>query len=129
MIIEFTKDHPAGITKGTVKELDAKFSQKMIDEGFAKESNQTDLDNFRKSLQDATQAKLVELQTKEAETLKAKQEAATIKTKEEDCGCGDTPKEEGEEECEECKKKAAAKKTIGAGTRKRTTKKTTTKKK
>jgi len=127
MIIEFIKHHPVGIQEGTIKELDAKFAQKMIDQGFANESNQTELDNFRKSLQDATKTKLANIQAQQAEQIKAKQdqEAAVIKTKDEDCGCGDKVKKEGEEECEDCKKKAAAKKTIGAGTRKkRTTKKT-----
>jgi len=107
MIVEFIKNHPVGIPNGTIKELDEKFAQKMIDQGFAKESNQTELDNFRKSLQDATKTKLANIQAKQAEQIKAKkdQEAASIKTKEEDCGCGDKVKKEDSGACEDCERK------------------------
>ena len=123
MIIEFIKDHSAGIKKGTIKELDSKFSEKMISEGFAKESTIEALEEYRKGLGQQAKQKIAELQAKEAEKVKAK--ANSIGTKKKDCGCEE---KEGEKvgECEECKKKAAAaaqKKTV---VRK---KRTTTKKK
>jgi len=122
MIIEFIKDHSAGIKKGTIKELDAKFSEKMISEGYAKESSIEDLEAFRKGLDQQAKEKLSELQTKEAEAVKAK-ETNSIGTKKKDCGCEE---KEGKKigECEECKKKkeaAAQKKTVVR--KKRTTKK------
>jgi len=125
MIIEFIKDHSAGIKKGTIKELDAKFSEKMISEGYAKESTIEDLEAFRKGLDQQAKQKLSELQAKQAEAVKVKQ-ANSIGTKKKDCGCKDK-EQEGKKigGCEECKKKAEAaaqKKTV-------VRKKTTTKKK
>jgi len=127
MIIEFTKDHPVGIPKGSIKKVDNKLGERIISEGFAKESNEEAFEKIMSAAKEAEKKRIAEL--KENYTLEEKakqdQEAAVIKTKDEDCGCGDKVKKEGEEECEDCKKKAAAKKTIGAGTRKkRTTKKT-----
>ena len=121
MIIKFIKDHSAGITKGTIKELDAKFSEKMISEGYAKESSIEDLEKFRKGLDQQAKQKLSELQKTEAKKQEVK--ASSIGTKKKDCGCEE---KEGKKigECEECKKKkeaAAQKKTVVR--KKRTTKK------
>jgi ribosomal protein L9 len=108
MILEFIKDHPVGIPKGTIKNVQESFAQKLIDQGFAKESNQTALNKFRKSLQDSTKQKLEVIQEKEVEAKKviAEAEKTTVKK---DCGCDKKVKKEGED-CEECKKKAAAQK-------------------
>jgi hypothetical protein len=121
MIIEFIKDHSAGITKGTIKELDAKFSEKMISEGYAKESSIEDLQAFRKGLDQQAKEKLSELQKTEAKKQEVK--ANSIGTKKKDCGCEE---KEGKKigECEECKKKkeaASQKKTVVR--KRRTTKK------
>ena len=105
MIIKFIKDHSAGITKGTIKELDAKFSEKMISEGYAKESTIEDLQAFRKGLDQQAKQKLSELQKTEAKKQEVK--ASSIGTKKKDCGCEE---KEGKKigECEECKKKKEA---------------------
>ena len=97
-------------------------SEKMISEGYAKESTKTALEKFRKGLDQQAKEKLAELQAKQAEAVKAK-EANSIGTKKKDCGCEE---KEGKKigECEECKKKAEAaaqKKTVVR--KKRTTKK------
>ena len=90
MIIKFIKDHPTGIQEGRVQEVSPKFGNRMISEGYAEEGTKTDLDEFRKSIEDAKKDSLAEFEAKQAEELKAKQEAEanTIKTKDSDCGCG-----------------------------------------
>ena len=105
MIIKFIKDHPVGIQEGTVQEVNEKFGNRMISEGYAEEGTQTDLDEFRKSIEDAKKQSLAEFEAKQTEELKAKQEAEAnvIKTTDSDCGCGQ--KHEGEGECEECANK------------------------
>jgi len=105
MIIKFIKDHPTGIQEGRVQEVSPKFGNRMISEGYAEEGTQTDLGEFRKSIEDAKKDSLAEFEAKQAEELKAKQEAEanTIKTKDSDCGCGQN--HEGEGKCEKCEAK------------------------
>lgn len=76
----------------------------MISEGYAEEGTQTDLDEFRKNIEEEKKAKINQLIEKQAEELKAKQEAEAnqIKTKS-GCGCGQ--KHEGETICPKCEKK------------------------
>ena len=125
MIIEFIKDHSIGIKKGEIKKVEEKQAERLIKEGYAKESSPEAIENFRKGLNQQAKEKVSELEQKQAEAVKVK-EGNLISTKKKDCGCKDK-EQEGKKigGCEECKKKAEAaaqKKTV-------VRRKTTTKKK
>jgi hypothetical protein len=111
MIIEFTKEHPAGIPKGSVKKVDNKLGERMVSEGFAIESTQEAFNKKVEALQEADKQKAIELEKINAKYEKERVKSLTVKTKK-DCGCGDKVKEEGEE-CEECRKKELSAMTKG----------------
>lgn len=48
--IEFVKPHDVGIEKGEIKKVPTKFAERMIDEGFAKESTEEKYEKFIKKL-------------------------------------------------------------------------------
>jgi hypothetical protein len=94
MIIKFIKEHPTGIKKGSVHEVDEKFAERMIVCQFAKKSTKKELEAFKKSIKDKEQARLKALEEIQAEERKVRLEAIP---KEKDCGCGGKA-----EDCEEC---------------------------
>ena len=112
MVIEFVKIHPVGIPKGAIKEVDEKLGNRLITEGFAKESTQETLDNAKAKREAEEKAKVQELKK------------ISLVQNEKDCDC----KEEEETDCEDCRKRAKARGQKKTVVRKTTKKKATTKK-
>ncbi len=88
-IIKFKKEHQAGIPKGAVKELSDKSAERLIDEGYAEESTQEELDSYREKL----------AKRKKPDYQKEAVENAN-KTNTDCKECGNNP------DCKDCKEKA-----------------------
>ena len=108
MYIKFIKDHKSGISKGDVKKVYEDFGLRMIEEGFAKESNEKEFNSFVKDTAFSSKnhaehvAKVNEAKEKERKAraeleAKLKEESEAKKDSCEDCG--------GDQDCEDCKKK------------------------
>jgi hypothetical protein len=53
-IIKFKKDHASGLKKDAVRDLAEKTANRLIEEGFAVESNQEELEAYRSALSEET---------------------------------------------------------------------------
>ena len=91
MIIKFTKEHVAGIPKGAVKELSTKIGERFIEQGYAEESTQPELDKYNKKMSKVVRPDLL---------TEAKEEANASNGCED---CGGNCDECGEKEVEEVK--------------------------
>lgn len=111
MVVEFKKNHPVGIPKGAIKEVDEKLGNKLISEGYAIESDQETLDKAKAKREAEEKAKVQELKK------------ISLVQKKKPCDC-----KEEETDCEDCRKRAKARGQKKTVVRKTTKKKTTTKK-
>ena len=97
MIVKFTKDHPIGIPKGTVKNIDNKLAQRFIESEYCKEATEKEHKAYLKKLADA-----------KIKALKALKALNTPKTVCEECEENKTSKTKTV--CKECEEKRLNKK-------------------
>ena len=67
MIVKFTKDHPIGIPKGTVKNIDNKLAERFIEAEYCKEATEKEHKAYLKKLNDAKVKALKALNTPKKE--------------------------------------------------------------
>ncbi len=63
MIVKFIKDHPIGIPKGTVKNIDNKLAERFIEAEYCKEATEKEHKAYLKKLADAKVKALKALNT------------------------------------------------------------------
>ena len=73
MIVKFIKDHPIGIPKGTVKNIDNKLAERFIEAEYCKEATEKEHKAYLKKLNDAKVKALKELNTPKAECKECKE--------------------------------------------------------
>lgn len=80
MIVKFIKDHPIGIPKGTVKNIDNKLAERFIEAEYCKEATEKEYKAYLKKLADAKIKALKALTTPETVCQEC-EENKTSKTK------------------------------------------------
>jgi hypothetical protein len=94
MIVKFIKDHPIGIPKGTIKNIDNKLAERFIEGEYCKEATEKEYKAYLKKLSDA----------------KIKASKPLIQAKKECKECEENKTSKTKTVCKECEEKRINKK-------------------